>query len=55
VFHNCFQGDRATKRGEIIISEQVLLVANMDSSGLERRSLELKGISGQVPVRVLHG
>jgi len=41
--------------GEIIVSEQALQKTDMDSSQLESRSLELKGISGLVPVRVLHG
>jgi len=40
--------------GEIIISEQALKEAGMDGSDLESRSLELKGISGLVPVRVMH-
>ena len=39
--------------GEIIISETALAWANMDGSKLESRQLELKGISGQVPVRVM--
>lgn len=39
--------------GEIIISEKALEWANMDASGLESRSLELKGISEPVPVRVM--
>lgn len=41
--------------GEIIVSEQALKDAGMDSAGLESHSLELKGISLPVPVRVLHG
>ena len=41
--------------GEIIVSEQALQAARIESSGLESRSLELKGISGLVPVRVMHG
>jgi adenylate cyclase len=41
--------------GEIILSEQVLKQASIDGSNLESRSLELKGISEPVPVRVLHG
>ncbi len=41
--------------GEIIVSEQALQKTDIDSSQLESRSLELKGISGLVPVRVLHG
>jgi adenylate cyclase len=39
--------------GEIIISEQALRQAGMDGSRLEARSLELKGISQPVNVRVL--
>ncbi len=40
--------------GEIIISEQALKKANVDGSALEGRSLELKGISQPVDVRVMH-
>ncbi len=39
--------------GEILISEQALNAAGMDSSQLESRSLELKGISEAVTVRVM--
>ncbi len=39
--------------GEILVSEQALREAGMDATGLEARSLELKGISEPVPVRVL--
>ena len=39
--------------GEIVVSEQALKKAGMDGSDLERRSLELKGISELVPVRVM--
>jgi adenylate cyclase len=39
--------------GEIILSETALERAHMDSSELESRKLELKGISVQVSVRVL--
>jgi adenylate cyclase len=39
--------------GEIILSETALERAHMDSSGLESRKLELKGISEQVLVRVM--
>ena len=39
--------------GEIILSEQALKKAGIDGSELESRSLELKGISGPVSVRVL--
>ena len=41
--------------GEIIVSEQALQKANMDGSQLESRSLELKGISEPVQVRVMRG
>lgn len=41
--------------GEIVVSEQALKEAGMDGSNLESRSLELKGISEPVLVRVLHG
>jgi adenylate cyclase len=41
--------------GEIIVSEQALAKAGMDGSELEARSLELKGISQPVPVRVMNG
>jgi adenylate cyclase len=41
--------------GEIIVSEQALNAAGMDGSELESRSLELKGISELVNVRVMHG
>lgn len=39
--------------GEIIISEAALTRAGIDGSGLESRTLELKGISEQVSVRVM--
>jgi adenylate cyclase len=41
--------------GEIILSEQALEEAGIDGSGLESRSLELKGISEPVNVRVMRG
>ena len=41
--------------GEIIVSEQALKAADIDDSGLEARSLELKGISQSIHVRVIHG
>jgi adenylate cyclase len=41
--------------GEIIVSEQALQNAGLDSSQLEARSLELKGISEPVIARVMHG
>jgi adenylate cyclase len=39
--------------GEIIVSEVALKQAGMDGSGLESRSLELKGISAPVAVKVI--
>lgn len=39
--------------GEIIVSEQALNEAGMDGAGLESRSLELKGISELIRVRVM--
>jgi adenylate cyclase len=41
--------------GEIVVSEQALKKSGMDGSQYESRSLELKGISEPVPVRVMHG
>jgi adenylate cyclase len=41
--------------GEIIVSEPALKAAGIDGSALEARSLELKGISGPVIARVMHG
>ena len=41
--------------GEIIVSEQALREAGIDGSGLESRTLELKGISEPVIARVMHG
>ena len=40
--------------GEIIVSEQALEKAGIDGSGLESRTLELKGISEPVIARVMH-
>ena len=40
--------------GEIIVSEQALQKAGIDGSSLESRTLELKGISEPVTVRVMH-
>jgi len=39
--------------GEIIVSESALQAAGIDGNHLESRSLELKGISEPVPVRVM--
>lgn len=41
--------------GEIIVSEKALNEAGADASALESRSLELKGISEPVRVRVMRG
>ncbi len=41
--------------GEIIVSEQAIQKAGINGSELESRSLELKGISEPVLVRVMHG
>ena len=41
--------------GEIIVSEKALKKTDIDESQLESRSLELKGISEPVIVRVMHG
>ena len=41
--------------GEIIVSEQALQAAGIDGGELEARSLDLKGISKLVPVRVMRG
>lgn len=41
--------------GEIVLSEQALSQAGMDGSELELRTLELKGISEPIPVRILRG
>lgn len=40
-------------KGELIVSEQALRQAGMDANELESRSLELKGISHPVEVRVM--
>ena len=41
--------------GEIVVSEQAIKAAGIDSKELESRSLELKGISEPVLVRVMRG
>ena len=41
--------------GEILVSERALQEAGLTTSDLEARSLELKGISERVAVRVMHG
>jgi adenylate cyclase len=39
--------------GEILVSEQALNAAGMESGPLESRSLELKGLSQPIVVRVM--
>ena len=39
--------------GEILISEESVKSGNLDVEGLETRSLELKGVSQPVSVRVM--
>jgi adenylate cyclase len=39
--------------GEILVSEESIEFAGVQTDGLERRELELKGISEKVPVRVI--
>ena len=39
--------------GEILISEETVKSGNLDVEELETRSLELKGVSQPVPVRVM--
>jgi len=39
--------------GEILISEESVKSGNLDVAGLESRSLELKGVSQPVSVRVM--
>ena len=41
--------------GEIIVSEPALQAAGIDNSDLEARSLELKGLSEPVNIRVMNG
>jgi class 3 adenylate cyclase len=41
------------KTGEILVSEETLHAAKMDSSKLEKRSLDLKGKSATFDVRVM--
>ena len=41
--------------GEIIVSQRAIQAAGIDDSKLEPRSLDLKGISESVSVRVMHG
>ncbi len=41
------------KAGEILLSEQTIQAANIDSSNMEKRSLELKGKSSTFDVKVM--
>jgi len=41
-------------QGEILVSEAAFQAARMDTEGIERRELQLKGKSELVSVRVLH-
>lgn len=41
--------------GEILVSESALSMSHIEWRGLEARMLELKGISGKLPVRVMRG
>jgi adenylate cyclase len=41
--------------GEIIVSEQAVGAAGLESSQLEARQLKLKGIGEALSVRVMHG
>jgi adenylate cyclase len=49
----CARLSSAAAAGEILVSEQAAEFARMQVEGLERRVLELKGISEKVPVRVV--
>jgi len=49
----CARLSSAAAAGEILVSEETIEFAGMQSDGLERRELELKGISEKVPVRVI--
>jgi adenylate cyclase len=49
----CARLSSAAATGEILVSEQSAKSVGMEAEGWERRVLELKGISGKVPVRVV--
>jgi len=42
------------KAGEVLVTDSTAQGARLDTSNLEHRILELKGISQPVPVHVLH-
>jgi adenylate cyclase len=49
----CARLSSAAAAGEILVSEDTIESAGIQAENLERRVLELKGISEQVPVRVI--
>jgi len=49
----CARLSSAAAAGEILISEETIEQAGMQADDLERRELQLKGISEKVPVRVI--
>jgi len=49
----CARLSSAAAAGEILVSEESIEFAGMQADDLERRELELKGISEKVPVRVI--
>ena len=49
----CARLSSAAAAGEILVSEESVEFAGLQVEGLERRELELKGISKKVPVRVI--
>ena len=50
----CARLSSAAAAGEILVSEEAVEAAGMQVEGLERRVLDLKGISEKVPVHVLN-
>lgn len=51
----CARLSSVAAAGEILVSQESVEFAGMQAEGLERRELELKGISEKVPVRVIRG
>ena len=49
----CARLSSAAAAGEILVSEESVELAEMQAESLDRRELELKGISEKVPVRVI--
>ena len=49
----CARLSSAAAAGEILVSEESIELAGIQADGLERRELELKGISEKIPVRVI--